>query len=51
MRIIFHDVPQDRAITYWYHGLRDLVRIFPQSCTEAAAKKDYFHNFLVDLVK
>src|SRR5262245_56739177 len=49
MGVIFHDVPKDGPITDGDHRLRDRLRVFPDSHTEAAAKQHNFHCYLLDV--
>src|SRR5258708_36533406 len=43
MRVILHDVPQNRPVTNGNHGLGDIISILPQAHSESAAKDNNFH--------
>src|SRR5260370_41411729 len=43
VRVILHDVPQNRPVTNGNHGLGDIISILPQAHSESAAKDNDFH--------
>src|SRR6266436_7926093 len=43
MRVILHDVPQNRPVANGNHGLGDIISILPQAHSESAAKDNDFH--------
>jgi hypothetical protein len=43
--VIFHDVPEDRPVTDINHGFGDIFGIIPHPGAQAAAEKNYFHDY------
>src|SRR4051812_13642238 len=50
VRVILHDVPEDRPVAERHHGLRYVVRVVAKAHPEAAAKQDDFHSLCHSVV-
>src|SRR2546423_1265652 len=44
VRVVLHDMPQDRAVTDRHHRLRDGVVVLPQAHPQATAEQDHLHG-------
>src|SRR5690606_31925239 len=42
--VIFHQVPEDGAVAYGYHGLGNVLGILAQAHAQTAAEQDDFHD-------
>jgi len=44
VRVILHQVPNDRAGTDLHHGFRNIIRVTPETHAGSATKQDNFHE-------
>ena len=51
VRVILHDVPEDRPVANRDHRLGDIVRIFAQAHPESATEDDHFHGSVLLVVR